>query len=390
MNPKYRYNWAKIFLLLMVFVAIITTICMMTYTYLKPFGKDVSAMLSITIFLSISMFVGIALMAIGIADPKILKAAPRKEDYPDEFIEIYDELTLKDFVNIDELRKKANRLNKFRMLNIFIIVISTVILFFGEMEFYSIAFIFVAMIAVFSTLVLIETTQGISKAIGEYKRIFKREIIPEFIKKINSNFEFDIYDNFKRGVYDDLYSESKFNTYSIYNNIQSDDYIEGKIDDGAIIRLIDMTNKYTDDEGTYIEFEGLFGVLYTKIIDPNIDIRIRLSMGIRDYDMSSVKTGYEKIDSMYCIYTENKELIVELIKSGFFDEFNRLLVTTSTYPEIIVKDGKYYVRCYASGMFEPKLSDDSKMLDPLYYYYENFKAVLDVFEMGRKHFGNLK
>ena len=41
-------------------------------------------------------------------------------------------------------------------------------------------------------------------------------------------------------------------------------------------------------------------------------------------------------------------------------------------------------------MFEPKLSDDSKMLDPLYYYYENFKAVLDVFEMGRKHFGNLK
>ena len=130
MNPKYRYNWAKIFLLLMVFVAIITTICMMTYTYLKPFGKDVSAMLSITIFLSISMFVGIALMAIGIADPKILNVAPRKEDYPDEFVKIYDELTLKDFVNIDELRKKASRLNKFRMLNIFIIVISTVILFF--------------------------------------------------------------------------------------------------------------------------------------------------------------------------------------------------------------------------------------------------------------------
>lgn len=390
MKSRTRYDSTKIIIFLTIFVAILALICVMAYKFIEPFGAEVSGTLAITIFLSLSMLVGIALMAIGLASPNIFKAETKKEDYPVEFIKIYDELTEKDFINIEDTRKNANKLNKLRTVNVMAIVISFLLLLFSDSEYPIAVYFWIGTVMAVSTVTLLIATKSTSQSIMEYKHIFKREIIPEFIKKVNPNLEFDIYDDFKKGVYNDLYVESNFNTYATYNNFKSDDYIEGKIDDGAVVRLTDMVNTYYVDDGRVTEFEGLFGVLFTTVIDPKIDIRMRLFMGHKEYDMPRVTTGYDKIDSMYSIYTEDKDLVVNLTKSGLFDEFNRLLVTTSCYPEIIVKKGKIYVRCYASGMFEPKLSDNSKMLEPLYYYYENFKGMLDSFEMVRKHFGNLK
>ena len=77
-----------------------------------------------------------------------------------------------------------------------------------------------------------------------------------------------------------------------------------------------------------------------------------------------------------------------IIKRGFFDELTIRFINENLYPEIIVKNGKIFVRYEMSGAFEPRLSDKTNGYETLYKYYLALKCLSDSYYLVLKYFQN--
>ena len=238
------------------------------------------------------------------------------------------------------------------------------------------------------------TNKEVIQGRREYKTVFKREVIPELIKQINSNLEYNVTYPMQQKKYIQFYLNSSFLVNGHPYNIDTEDYIEGNLDDTMAASIVDVSVRNNDPNLVGIdrsigEFTGLFGVFYDKAIKDDIDLRIRTISEVEDYKMNSFQTGFDKFDKKYKVYDVYGNIVERLTYDGMFYDLYNIHDKYGTYPEIVIK-GKYiYIRTYGEKLFEPNLYDKSRGFKPLYEYYVQLKTVLEVSEIVRKYMENL-
>ena len=377
-----------IFLVLSIMIAII-----MMETPMEGFEE-------FKIIFTIFLIMGVGCLSImfafitSIINPDFAYDEREYSEYPEEFKRIYKHLEEKDLARIEDVKFEAQKYSKIRTFSFILLTVSIIHLvsFFG----YNVGTIsslpFIILFFALAGILLTnkETVQGK----WEYEKVFKREIIPELIKQINPSLEYNVTYPMQQKKYIQFYLNSSFLVNGHPYNIDTEDYIEGNLDDTMAASIVDVSVRNNDPNLVGIdrsigEFTGLFGVFYDKAIKDDIDLRIRTISEVEDYKMNSFQTGFDKFDKKYKVYDVYGNIVERLTYDGMFYDLYNIHDKYGTYPEIVIK-GKYiYIRTYGEKLFEPNLYDKSRGFKPLYEYYVQLKTVLEVSEIVRKYMENL-
>ncbi len=352
------------------------------------------------IIFTIFLIMGVGCLSImfafitSIINPDFAYDEREYSEYPEEFKRIYKYLEEKDLARIEDVKYEALKYSKIRTFSFVLLTVSIIHLvsFYG----YNVGTIsslpFIILFFALAGIVLTnkETVQGK----WEYEKVFKREIIPELIKQINPNLEYNVTYPMQQKKYLQFYADSSFLLNEYPYKIDTEDYIEGNLDDTMAATIVDINVRNVDPNLVGVdkvigEFTGLFGVFYDKAINDEIDLRIRAISEIENYKMNSFKTGYDKFDKKFKVYDVYGNIVEKLVHDGMFYDLYKIHEKYGTYPEIIVK-GKYiYIRSYGDKLFEPNLYDKSRGFKPLYEYYAHLKTFLDVSDIIRKYMENI-
>ena len=385
---KVKYEKSQIIRLTLVYILSIVALNLSFFPLMKSLPEiEIYFILLFEILIFAFIFV-IEIIAIGFVDAQIYKAKNEIKVYPEEYNMIYNELKNKKLIEVEKIRKTAKAFDSWvAILGILaffsLMIASELALNFSNMTVYRIlAFMFICIVAC----VILSNRAKAYK--NKYIVEFKKHVIPEFINLIDSDFKFIISDNERIEYYDSLYSESTFSSLSGYEHIHCEDYIEGIMDEKTKANIVDFYIESSNNGKRHVEYKGLFATFDSPYISKDIDFRLRKFTTYKEHRLSKVKTGYVKMDKLYNVYTDNGAMIDRIIKRGFFDELTIRFINENLYPEIIVKNGKIFVRYEMSGAFEPRLSDKTNGYETLYKYYLALKCLSDSYYLVLKYFQN--
>lgn len=391
---KKKIDKKKIFVSVVIFLLLAFMIAIIMEKTPMPGFENLKTIFTVFLIIGAGCLAIMLAFITSIINPDFIYDDKEYKEYPEEFKKIYKYLEEKDLSRIEEVKFEAQKYSKIRTMSIILLSVSTIHLvsFFG----YNIGTITSLPIIIFllSVAGLALTNKEVIQGRREYKTVFKREVIPELIKQINSNLEYNVTYPMQQKKYIQFYLNSSFLVNGHPYNIDTEDYIEGNLDDTMAASIVDVSVRNNDPNLVGIdrsigEFTGLFGVFYDKAIKDDIDLRIRTISEVEDYKMNSFQTGFDKFDKKYKVYDVYGNIVERLTYDGMFYDLYNIHDKYGTYPEIVIK-GKYiYIRTYGEKLFEPNLYDKSRGFKPLYEYYVQLKTVLEVSEIVRKYMENL-
>lgn len=391
---KKKIDKKKIFVSVVIFLLLAFMIAIIMEKTPMPGFENLKTIFTVFLIIGAGCLAIMFAFITSIINPDFIYDDKEYKEYPEEFKKIYKYLEEKDLSRIEEVKFEAQKYSKIRTFSFILLTVSIIHLvsFFG----YNVGTIsslpFIILFFALAGILLTnkETVQGK----WEYEKVFKREIIPELIKQINPSLEYNVTYPVQQKKYLQFYADSTFllNEYSY--KIDTEDYIEGNLDDTMAASIVDINVRNVDPNLVGVdkvigEFTGLFGVFYDKAIKDDIDLRIRTISEVEDYKMNSFQTGFDKFDKKYKVYDVYGNIVERLTYDGMFYDLYNIHDKYGTYPEIVIK-GKYiYIRTYGEKLFEPNLYDKSRGFKPLYEYYVQLKTVLEVSEIVRKYMENL-
>lgn len=288
----------------------------------------------------------------------------KKENVPQEFEDIYQELYRDNISSLESMRKQA----RWRTVIQYAIPLLIFIVGFENQSVFMVALI------IFIALIFIN-----SKYISKYKETYKSEIIANFIKLINNKLVYKSNSQELLSMEDD-YKKASFDN-KVFNRFYPDDYIEGILNNEFFVKMSDLHIQHHVKSGkhshTYEIFQGIF--VQTEC-NKDIGTYIKISknqlkmFGQRD----RVEMDSQEFEKYFDIYSENKILTMQLLTSDvmatLIDFYNKYNIDY----EIVIRNNKIYMRFFTGAMFEPKVFGNSMDKELLLRYYCILKFIVDV------------
>lgn len=322
-----------------------------------------------TLYILIILLFVVILFSIVITISKSFKKYSKRkillENIPQDFENIYKQLYDNNIYKLENIRKKV------RLLTI-LQSIALVGVFIGNMNINP-GFSLLMMVAAIG-LIFIS-----SKYTNKYKKIYKEEVVGNFIKLVNSQLEYKptstefdfMEEDYKRANFD----------YTWFNRFYPDDYIEGFLDDEVFVKMGNLHIQKHTGSGKNSRTEELFNGIFAHMsCGKNIGTYIKISknqlkmFGQRD----RVEMDSQEFEKYFDIYSENKILTMQILTSDVMailvDFYNKYDIDY----EIVIKDNRIYIRFFTGAMFEPKIFGNSMDKKLLFSYYCILKFIVDV------------
>ena len=272
---------------------------------LRMFSNMVSLAIQINSTFSILvviMFILIICSAIISIVKGIKKYSKRKmslENIPNEFEEIYQKLYEEHINTLEAIRKKVRWLTVFQS-------IALIGFFVGNMNGnsgFSLLMILTAIALIFIS----------SKYANKYKKIYKEEIIANFIKLISRGLEYKQISNEFVFMEDDYRSANFDNNW--FNRFYPDDYIEGFLDDDVFVKMGNLhIQKHTGSGKNSRTVEIFHGIFAHMSCGKNIGTYIKISKNqLKVFEQHDrVEMDSQEFEKYFDIYSENKILTMQI------------------------------------------------------------------------------
>ncbi len=314
--------------------------------------------------LIIYVFAKIIVDSITKPNKGIFRKNINKENVPQEFEDIYQELYRDNIGGLESMRKQA----RWRTVIQYAIPLLIFIMGFENQSIFMIAFI------IFICLIFIN-----SKYIGKYKETYKNEIVANFIKLINNNLEYKPYSK-ELSYMEDDYKKASFDN-RVFNRFHQDDYIEGILNNEVLVKMSDLHIQHHVKSGkhshTYEVFQGIF--VQTEC---NKDIGTYIKISKNQLKMfgqqDRVEMDSQEFEKYFDIYSEDKMITMQLLTSDVMATLVDFYTRYNIEYEIVIRDNKIYMRFFTGAMFEPKIFGNSMDKELLLKYYCILKFIVDV------------
>ena len=287
------------------------------------------------------------------------------KNIPNEFEEIYQRLYEEHIYTLEAIRKKVRWFVVFQSIAFIMFFTQNIHRNFG-----------IAMLMFFTAIVLIFIS---SKYIKEYKRIFKEEIVANFIKLINSKLEYKP-TSYEFELMESDYKRANFDN-NWFNRFYPDDYIEGFLDDDLFIKMGNLHIQKHTGSGKNSRTEELFNGMFAHMsCGKDIRTYIKISKNkLKIFGQNNrVEMDSQEFEKYFDIYSENKILAMQLLTS---DVMNTLIDFYNKYNieyEIVIRNNRIYMRFFTGAMFEPKIFGNSMDKRLLFSYFCILKFIVNV------------
>lgn len=313
----------------------------------------------------------------------IILTSPKKSKYknfislesaPIEFENVYKTLCAKHIPTLEKMRKqvKLRRSIQYVFFTFFIIGY-----FFGKSIYFLDSIPYLSTLNFISLIfAIIFWFTNISYQTN-YKNFYKKEIISNFIKLINSELE---YNPLASSVVESDYRIANFDN-KVFNRFFPDDYIEGFIDDNTFIKMCDLHIQHHYGSGKNSQtdevFQGLFA--HTKT-GTNLGTYVKVSKNdlklIKHKDF--IESDSEDFEKYFDIYSKNKIIALQLLTSDIMELLISFYNKYHIDFEIVFKDNSIFLRFFTGAMFEPKTFGNSMDKKLLFTYYTILFFSLDI------------
>lgn len=228
----------------------------------------------------------------------------------------------------------------------------------------------------------------------KYVDVFKKKLIPQFIKLINPNLEYRYSEdeNSKINAADIglEYVNAKFDGGTT-NRITNNDVVEGPINQEFYLKMSDI-DAYTY-YGSYeqfaydasLPFNGLFTWIEThKDIKNCIRINMNDNNVIYNADEQYVRMDHQRFEEVFDVFCSDKILAVRILTADIMEDIIEFYEKYKIIFEICYKNNKVYMRFYTKNMFEPNVFEDSMDIHTLHTYYIIIKFVIEIVQKMSK------
>lgn len=223
----------------------------------------------------------------------------------------------------------------------------------------------------------------------EYVKIYKENILPNFIKFVNPNLTYSYekhqkYKEYKGRLayksYEDRkeiereYIDADFDGIS-FDYITEEDWVEGQIDENHFFKVTDIAVKqeYTDSDGdrrTRTMFEGLFYSLEAdKDIGTCLKININKNNAIEGAENYQIQMDSSEFEDVFDVYCDDKILAVRILTADIMELIINFYKKYYIPFEICYRNNKIYTRFFVEDMFEPSRIKNSLDIKSLYMYF---------------------
>ncbi len=216
----------------------------------------------------------------------------------------------------------------------------------------------------------------ISKLGEEYKKEFKEKVISEIVSKSNPSFRY----LYNKGLSSSEYSSSGFD-YG-WDRFYSEDYIEGKLEDGSDLRMsqvkTEREEQTTDSDGhtttTYVTtFLGLYGII--KLQTPTrASFMIKENSTFSKFNKNRIEMESSEFEKYYDVFANSKDTslrqnAMEIMTPEAIEDFVKIRNLFKKSINVSVNGSNIYFRIEVGDIFEPPTFKSSVNYDMLYKYF---------------------
>lgn len=294
----------------------------------------------------------------------------------ESFSELYARLYNENFVELEELRKKQQKIS--------VGLVGFIIgLFFLSCIFPFALPIGIVTIIIISIIKSKKTQQNVSalqQRPRTYREVFKEKIVGPIIENSFGSAKYDS----KAGISSHEYNRSGYKEH--YDRYHSEDLIiaplevEGDVSTFMTIAEVHTENEHTDDDGgkSYTTvFQGLTSsFLLPKSLGKNIYIR---SNGrVSGWNKNKVKMDMPEFEKIFDVESDDAILTMRILTSDVMAEMIDLYEKYKYRFEINILNDTIYMRLRTGPMFEPSVFKESMEYKQIEKYYLVLKALTNI------------
>lgn len=207
----------------------------------------------------------------------------------------------------------------------------------------------------------------------KYVKMFKENIITNFVYSINHNLE---YNPDGEGEMISLYSKAKFED-NHFNSYNVDDYIGGYYKN-VYINLCDMSLEVVDEKDKVLRIvkQGIF--TYTKISgDIQEEIRIKKN-DIKLGNKNNIELDSEEFEKYFDVYCKSKIIAYQVLTTDVMEVLVEFYKKFYINFEIIIRNNNIYIMLNTGKMFEPKIFRKSTNIQTLWMYFNIIEFTINL------------
>ena len=282
-----------------------------------------------------------------------------------DFNEIYSDICQSSGKEIEKMRKQ----NQKKTFWILIISVLSAILF---------IYLFNNLTFIIPIIVIDISFFLFDKSGKKYKRLFKEEIVGQFVKCYSNNLEYIP----EIGLDSRIYSFAEFERFNKY---YTEDLIIGNMPNGLRIAIAEViTQRETLDlegnKSTYTIFHGLFTeVELTKNINFNLKIRKNTLLDGKIFgNKTKINMDSNEFEKIFDVHTTDKIKCMQILTADIMQLLIDFKMKNKITPEFTLKQNRLYIRFETGSVFEPKLTKSAIDYDMLNKYYNIINFTLEL------------
>ena len=299
------------------------------------------------------------------------------------FDEIYEELQRGENNELNrtwETAKKQNeKANKIALSSCLIADILLLIIF-REKIIKDFSIIIIPIIAVYGIVInfglymIICILSSANKKSLQYKEKYKEIVIKKLMNNFYDNVEYFPNKEMPEYIYDKL-------QYEYYDIYESDDYMEGQINNKYSIQMAEiLTQKEDENEDSEGETQTreitLFHGLFAKILmEKSINSELKIMQNGELLSNKRLKMDSSEFEKYFDVQASNSIIGMQLLTADVMEELIDFENKTKMKFDVVIKENELYLRFHSEDMFEPinikKGPLDRKSIEK-YFYMLNF------------------
>ena len=294
------------------------------------------------------------------------------------FDEIYEELQSRDNSELnnlwEEAKAKGEKANKLSLRICLTIDILALIIILGlGIGFFSLILIIPLLVVNLFVYVIVNIIFSGKETI-KYHQEYKGIVINKLMNNFYDNLEY--FPNKEMPEY--IYEKQEYEHYDIY---ESDDYMEGQINNKYSIQMAEIETKeeqeYEDSEGQtqtreITKFHGLFAKIE---MEKSINSEVKIGQN-GSFDLAkSLKMDSSEFEKYFDVQASNQIIGMQLLTADVMEELVDFENKTNMEFDIYIKGNELYLRFHSGDMFEPqnlKKGPIDKDTIQKYFYMLNF------------------
>ena len=313
----------------------------------------------------------------------------------EDFESFFDKCLQDDELFTEWEQTKAKKSKRLKISSIVIIIVDILIIYFvfkrfviigniGEYGIYSIMPYAIILFGILFVDVLIFALFGIG-ADSKYNTLYKDKIIDSLLKNFFDNVDYIP----KKAMPEIIYKEPKYEGYDEYN---SDDYMEGMLDERysikmADIRTVDVETSTDSDGHTTTTRTTVFSGLFAKIdIQKSTENELRIKQNRTMLKKDRLEMDSSEFEKYFDVSSTNKIIGMQLLTHDIMDLLVDFRNKLNKPFDIVMKDNIMYIRLHVGEMFESKYNkkefidknSSEKYYNIVEFIYELSKKMIDI------------